>query len=445
MTGQPSIDLPRERALAILQDAEAGGFADPLLDASRRDFGARDSAFILELVYGVFRNRGRIDWLLDRYSAQPIAKTDAWTRNILRLGAYQLLFLDKVPPSAAVNTATELAKVRGKKSGYVNGLLRTLERNKNDLPLPHGNDHLSRLSIVYSHPSWLVRRWLGRIGPELTEEALRRNNKPAPLLLRANGLKNSRDELLALLETQGAAAKRTACSPVGIELLSSPGIASLPAYAEGRFLVQDEAAQLVTLMLSPEPGQTVLDACAAPGGKATHIAEMMGNRGQVVSLEIDRKRIARIRENAGRLGLPVVLPVAGDAATFGEGAYDRVLIDAPCSGLGVLRRHPDGRWSKTEESIRERAKLQMRILENCAKLLKPGGVLVYATCTTEPEENENIINTFLSSHPAYALNDPRPHLPPPAQKLVGDDLFFRTFPGEPSMDGFFGARILRYR
>ncbi|MDH4164513.1 MAG: 16S rRNA (cytosine(967)-C(5))-methyltransferase RsmB [Nitrospirota bacterium] len=441
MTERSSIDRPRERALTILHDTEKGGFADPLLDASRREFEGRDSAFILELVYGVFRNRTRIDWLLDRFSAHPVSKTDAWTRNLLRLAAYQLLFLDKVPASAAVNTATELAKVLGKKSGYVNGLLRTLERNKEKLPLPHGNDPLSRLSIVYSHPSWLVNRWIKRIGPELTEEVLRQNNKPAPLILRVNNLKGNRDELVNLLEAQGAAARNTAYSPAGIELLSSPGITTLPAYRDGWFLVQDEAAQLVSMMLSPEPGEIVLDACAAPGGKATHLAEVMKNEGQVVALESDKRRIGRIRENSERLGLLIVLPVAGDASTFGEGSYDRILIDAPCSGLGVLRRHPDGRWAKTEAGIKERAALQKRIMENCAKLLKPAGILVYATCTTEPEENENVIKTFLSNNPDFTLEDPCHALPSAASKFVGDDLFFRTFPKETSMDGFFGARL----
>ena len=437
-------DRPRERSLSILQSTERGGFADPLLDEARREFNARDCAFILELVNGVLRNRSLLDWTLDRFSEKPVAKTDAATRNILRLSLYQMLFLDRVPVSAAVNTAADLAKTYGKKPGYVNGLLRRIERNRAALPLPAEDDPLSRLSVIHSHPAWLVRRWLERFGMQQAEEMLSRNNQPAPLIIRTNTLKGSRDELLSLLEAQGASARATACSPAGVELLSSPGIASLKAYRDGWFLVQDEAAQLVSLLLSPEPGETVLDACAAPGGKATHLAELMRDNGRVIALESDRKRAARIGENSGRLGLTIVKPVIGDAAAYREGMYDRILVDAPCSGLGVLRRHPDGRWTKTEESIRERAALQAKILKNCAKLLKPGGMLVYATCTTEPEENESVINDFIAaSGGEFRIDDPRPFLPDAAAAFVGSDGFFRTFPKVPAMDGFYGARMVR--
>jgi 16S rRNA (cytosine967-C5)-methyltransferase len=437
-------DKTRERALLILQSTERGGFADPLLDEARREFPARDCALILELVYGVLRNRSLLDWTLDRFSEKPVAKTDAGTRNILRLALYQMLFLDRVPVSAAVNTAADLAKTYGKKPGYVNGLLRKIERNRAALPLPAEDNPLSRLSTIHSHPAWLVRRWLERFGMQRTEEALGRNNRPAPLVIRINTLKGSRDVLLSLLDAQGASGRATACSPAGIEILSSPGIATLPAYRDGRFLVQDEAAQLVSLLLSPAPGDTVLDACAAPGGKATHLAELMRDEGRVVALESDKKRVARINENSGRLGLSIVKPVTGDATTYREGTYDGILVDAPCSGLGVLRRHPDGRWTKTEESLKERAELQKKILKNCAKLLKPGGVLVYATCTTEPEENEDVVNAFIaSSGGGFHIDDPRPYLPDAAAGLVGPDSFFRTFPDAPSMDGFFAARIVK--
>ena len=266
MRPAPRTDRPRERALAILHRAERGVFVDPLLEEARRDLGARDNAFLLELVYGVLRNRSLLDWTLDRFSERPVARTDAWTRNILRLAVYQLLHLDRVPASAAVNTATELAKQHGHKSGYVNGLLRTVERNKVSVPLPPADSPVSRLSLLYSHPAWLVRRWLERFGMQTTDAALMSNNRPAPLVCRANTLRCGRDELLSLLEGQGASVRATRYAPAGIEILSSPGITTLPAFREGRFIVQDEAAQLVTLTLAPQPGERVLDACAAPGG-----------------------------------------------------------------------------------------------------------------------------------------------------------------------------------
>ena len=439
-------DRPRERALAVLCGAERGTFVDSLLEASRREFDGRDSAFILELVYGVLRQRSLLDWTLDRFSANPLGTTDIETRNILRLGAYQLLFLDKVPASAAVNTSTELAKEYGRKSGYVNGLLRNLERNRNSLPRPAYDDPVRQLSVLHSHPEWLVRRWVARFGQERTEKLLAACNRPAPLVIRMNTLRTTRDELMQTLIAEGAEARVTQYSSAGLELLSSPGLNNLASFREGRFLVQDEAAQLVGMMVAPAPGETVLDACAAPGGKATHLAELMGDQGSVVALDSDAGRLNRVAENSARLGTTIVRPVVGNAAIYRETLFDKVLVDAPCSGLGVLRRHPDGRWTKGEKIVAERRTVQRNILANCATLLKPGGALVYATCTTEPEENEDLIKAFIASrHGEFRIDDPRPYLPHPAGPLVGPEGFFRTYPDEPSLDGFFGVRIVRMR
>jgi 16S rRNA (cytosine967-C5)-methyltransferase len=436
-------DKPRERALEILAGVEAGVFADALLDQARQAFATRDSAFILELVYGTLRNRSRLDWVLNQLSLQPLHKTDPLTRNILRLGAYQLLFLDRVPSSAAVNTSTELAKGHGKKPGYVNGLLRNLDRQRSAIVYPGPEDSVRQLAVLYSHPEWLVRRWVRRYGAELAASLLRENNHPAPLVVRTNSLRTTRSGLNAAFASQGVEARETRYATAGIEILSSPGLHDLPAYDRGWFIVQDEAAQLIGFLLSPQPGEAVLDACAAPGGKATHLAEFMQNKGTVVALESDSRRMTRISENTQRLGTTVVVPVQGDARNFREGRFDKILIDAPCSGLGVLRRHPDGRWNKSEQMIRERAAVQRQILENCSELLKPGGALVYATCTTEPEENEEVIGDFLAKHPEFSLDDPRLYLPAAAGKLVDNRGFFRTFPDEPAVDGFFGVRMMK--
>lgn len=437
-------DKPRQKALDILRLVETGAFADVLLEEARQSFGHRDNAFIRELVYGALRNRLRLDWMLNLFSERPVEKADAWTRNILRLGAYQLLFLDRVPSSAAVNTATELAKQHGKKPGYVNGLLRTLDRQRSSLREPNPADIAVFLSVKYSHPRWLVTRWVKRFGLEAAERLLRANNGPAPLTIRTNILRTSREGLKASLKSEGAAVAESRYSPVGLEIRSSPGIHSLTAFREGWFLVQDEAAQLISLMLAPRPGEAVLDACAAPGGKTTHLAELMRNEGSITALESDPVRIRRISENAQRLGIAIIMPVRADAAGYYAGLYDHVLIDAPCSGLGVLRRHPDGRWNKKEDSIKKRAKIQKRILENCARLLKPGGALVYATCTTEPEENEDLIELFLAGHDAeFSIDDPRPFLPDRAAELVDQKGFFRTYPAQPEMDGFFGVRLVK--
>jgi 16S rRNA (cytosine967-C5)-methyltransferase len=437
-------DKPREQALVILRNAEEGVFVDLLLDKARESFDARDSAFLLELVYGTLRNRSRLDWALNQFSEQRVGKTDTWTRNILRIGAYQLLFLDRVPASAAVNTSTELAKTYGKKQGYVNGLLRNLDRKRSSLSGPPLGDPVKRLATVYSHPEWIVRRWLDRFGAEQTETLLRENNRDAPLVVRTNTLRTSRDGLKATLADEGVGAVETVFSAAGLELNLSPAIRTLKAYQQGLFIVQDEAAQLVSLMLSPKPGETVLDACAAPGGKATHLAEIMQNRGTIVAIDQDEARMTRIGENTRRLGCSIVSAAAGDAAVYQHGRYDKILIDAPCSGLGVLRRHPDGRWNKSEGTIRDRSAAQRRIIENCARLLHPGGVLVYATCTTEPEENEDVISSFLSgSGNAFVVDDPRPYLPEAAAGLVDERGFLHTYPQAVRMDGFCAVRIVR--
>jgi len=437
-------DKPRAKALEILRNAEDGTFADVLLDRARQTFDDRDSAFILELVYGTLRNQALLDWTLNRFSAQHVAKTDAWTRNILRLGAYQMLFLDRVPKSAAVNTAAELAKIYGKKSGYVNGLLRNLDRKQNEIIYPDGAYPLKRLSVLYSHPEWLVRRWIEQFGANQTETLLQKNNVPAPLVIRTNALKTTRSELKASLVSEGAEVIETSYSTAGLQLISSPGLHTLTAYKQGWFLLQDQSAQLISMMLSPCPGETVLDACAAPGGKATHLAEVMRNQGAVIALERDLTRIDRIVENCNRLGITIIRPVHGDATWYREGFFDKILIDAPCSGLGVLRRHPDGRWTKSEKNFRVKQAIQKKILNNCAQLVKPGGVLVYATCTTDPKENEEVIACFLSgTGNKFELDSPRPYLPEKAADLVDEKGFFHTYPQAPEMDGFFGARLVR--
>ncbi|HUL01552.1 MAG TPA: 16S rRNA (cytosine(967)-C(5))-methyltransferase RsmB [Nitrospirota bacterium] len=435
-------DKPREKALSILRCAEAGTYADALIDKARQIFDERDSGFILELVYGILRNQTRLDWIIDLFSEQPIAFTDSWTRNILRLGAYQLLFLDRIPISAIVNTATELAKTYGKKSGYVNGLLRNLDRKRNTITYPTSEDPIRQLSIMHSHPAWLVRRWVEQFGIEKAESILQKNNRPAPLIIRTNILKATRDELKVSLISEGTEVAETPYSPIGLQVISSPGLHRLSAYKQGWFIIQDQAAQLISMLLSPSPGEMVLDACAAPGGKVTHLAEMMKNRGTLIALEKDSDRLTKIQENSKRLGLTNIIPKLQDASRYQEGRYDKILIDAPCSGLGILRRHPDGRWTKTENLIMARRRIQERILENCSKLLKPGGALVYATCTTELEENEEVLSVFLAgAGKEFEIEDARSFLPKAAVKFVNEKKFFHTYPLAPEMDGFFGARL----
>jgi 16S rRNA (cytosine967-C5)-methyltransferase len=327
----------------------------------------------------------------------------------------------------------------------VNGLLRGLDRKRGTIRYPDSGDPVARLSILTSHPAWLVDRWVSRFGVETTEALLQANNRPAPLTIRTNILKTTRAELKAALESDGVLTSESTCSPVGLDIISSQQwLRTLQAYRDGWFVVQDQAAQIISLLLMPRPGETILDACAAPGGKTTHLAELMQDRGTVVALELDASRMAKIRENSRRLGITIIAPLQGDASRYHDGVFDRVLVDAPCSGLGVLRRHPDGRWNKTEQTIGDHTVLQRRILQNCASLVKPGGTLVYSTCTTEPEENDEVIAWFLSGPgSSWRIDDPRTCLPDTAAALVDAGGTFRTFPIAPEMDGFFGVRMIK--
>jgi len=437
----------RQIAFAVLRRVEEGGaYASRALDAALASAGAlepREAGLATELVYGTLRRALALDAALEPHLSRPLAQVDAPARVALRMGAYELLYLGTAP-HAAVSQAVDLARAadHGRASGFVNAVLRALSRAAPIAPPPLEADPAGHVAAVEALPRWLAEEWVAFLGASEALALAAAMNRPAPLCLRSP----RRDALLERLRAAGIGATPAVRAPSAL-LVAGASVGAVARAAGGLpFQVQDEAAQLVSLLAAGHLAgrrARVLDACAAPGGKATHIAELMENKGEIVALELDEKRIARIRENCDRLGITIVRSVTGDASLYRDDVFDRVLIDAPCSGLGVLRRHPDGRWTKTGDSIRERAKLQAKILANCAALVKPGGVLVYATCTTEPEENEEIVNNFLAKHPAFALDDPLPLLPPSTSKLVSADRFFRTFPDEPSMDGFFAARIIR--
>ena len=366
----------------------------------------------------------------------------------MRLGAYQIFFLDRVPASAAVNESVRLAKTLGGKAiaGFVNAVLRAMTRAET-IPLPDpADDPILHLSVKHSHPEWLVKRWLPRLGPEQTIALCAANNEIPPVTVRVNPLKTTRDALSAELKRAGIDVMSCRVSSSGLMLRGVAHLTELPAYQRGEFYVQDEAAQLVGLAVDPKPGERILDACAAPGGKSTHLAELMGDRGEVVAADAGAKRLKRIVENAGRLGhtsiRPVVADVTRDSSALGKTAYDRILVDAPCSGLGILRRNPEAKWYKTEAVIGTMAMLQLKILDKVAPLLKHGGVLVYSTCTTEPEENENIVGSFLARHPDFQIDSLRP-LWPESPGLVTPEGYLNTILNPYQMDHFFAARLIK--
>jgi len=424
-------------------------YADILLDQALKatTLNERDRALLTELTYGTLRWRGNIDGQLSRYLRQPLAKTDPLIRNLLRVSVYQLRFLNKIPDYAAVDEAVELARNHsgGKSAGFVNAVLRNFLRGKDRvIGLAPKAESVAGLAVTYSHPEWLVKRWIDEFGAEAAKTLMRANNERATLVLRVNYLKCTREKLLDRFLEAGIKAEATQWSPQGISVLSGPAVDKLPGFAEGYFQIQGEASQLVTYLVSPLSGERILDACAAPGGKSTHVGEFMKDEGELVAIDISARGIAKIRENAARLGLKSLRVLSADAsaelADKFRKPYDRVLVDAPCSGLGTLRGHPEIKWHRDENDIRRLSRLQSKILSRVAGYLKPGGVLVYATCTLSREENEEIVESFLAHHKEFELEDAARYLPGQATHMVREK-YFVALPHRDNTDGFFAARM----
>jgi len=441
----------RQLASEILFKVESQkAYADLLLDHALRTspLNAPDRALLTELTYGTLRWRGRIDARLRQQLKHPLSDTDGFVRNLLRVTIYQLLFLDKIPDYAAVNEAVELAKRQrgGKKTGgFVNGVLRNLLRRGQDREATNENNNsIAALAVEYSHPEWLVSRWLEEYGQCEAGALMLANNQRAPLVLRVNRRKCAREELIAQLLAEGFTAAPTSWSPDGIMLESSGAVENLPGFAYGLFQVQGESSQLLVNLLAPSPGDRILDACAAPGGKTTHIAEFMNDSGELIALDKSSQGVEHIRENIVRLKFASITIARADTTKQFPGAlsapYDRILVDAPCSGLGTLRSHPEIKWQRRESDIQRLSELQMQILENVARYLKPGGVLVYSTCTLTREENDSIVENFLARHKQFELEDAAGYLPNTAKHMVRDR-YFQALPQRDNTDGFFAARL----
>jgi 16S rRNA (cytosine967-C5)-methyltransferase len=438
----------RRIAHEVLVRVEVGGaYADRALDAELQRAGAldpREAALATELVYGTLRRQIAIDHALVRFSDRSLEALEAPVRAALRLGAHQILNL-RVPDHAAVSESVDLARARSQgregSAGYVNAVLRALARGKDEVrPPDRAVDPIGHLAVVESHPRWLVERWSAWLGAEDTAALCRANNEPAPMALRVNRVRARRDEVAAAL---GGEAGRWAPDAVVLRDARPPD--RLEGFAEGRLSVQDEAAQLVSLYAAPEPGFNVLDACAAPGGKACHLAEIMGDRGRVLAVDLHSRKAEQIAETAARLGLRAVETRAADLTRplpgETEGAFDLVLLDAPCSGLGTLRRHPELKARRAPGDLAKLAALQASLLANSVRYVKPGGVLVYAVCTLSEEECDAQVGAFLAAH------DELVPAPPPGgaawRDLCDARGFLRTFPHRHGTDGFFAARLRR--
>lgn len=443
---------PRRLAFDVLLRVEEGAYADLALDAALSrlpEMDPRDRGLATELVYGILRQRGRLDFVLTRFCSQPLAKVEPKVLTLLRLGAYQLLLLDRVPAPAAVFETVELARRAGlsRATGFVNGILRSLLRapDREEFPDPSENP-AAYLEHALSLPSWLARRWLAELGREEAFALADALGRSAPFTLRVNTLQTSRDAFLEALARTGFEAKPTLFAAEGV-MVANRGAKRLPGSSEGWFQVQDEASMLIPHLLAPLPGERILDACAAPGGKTTEIAALTGNAARILALDLHPQRVALIAEGGRRLHCSGIETRCWDLTMppdfLAPDSFDRVLVDAPCSGLGVLRRNPETRWRRTEADIPPMANLQRTILNNVAGLVRPGGVLLYSLCTLTPEETEGVVTAFLDVHPDFIREDLRP-LFPQWSELFDDRGALRTFPHRHGgMDAFFAVRFRR--
>ena len=435
----------RETALEVLMQVDsANAWSDGGLKRTiaKNKLDSRDAALATRLCYGVIQNRMLLDYYIGCWCSQRPERLESVIRNILRLGGYQILFLDKVPPRAAVNEAVEMTKRhrREKAAGMVNAILRKFAANREDMPpLPKGSP-AQTLSLRYSHPRWLVERLLSLIGEEETEAYLRMNNQVVPTTIQTNPLKGTPEELEKLLRQTGAQVEPHPWLAGCFSVSGTGDLEQLPAFREGRFTVQDAAARLVATVAAPAQEDRVLDVCAAPGGKSFAMAMDRRDRGQILSCDVHPHKLKLIDSGAQRLGITSIRTALADAreehAAWLEQA-DVVVADVPCSGLGIIRKKPETRYKDPDE-IAKLPALQRAILENCARYVKKGGTLVYSTCTILRRENEDVVRAFLAAHPEFA---PAPWSHP----VCGgrEDGMVTLLPPEHDTDGFFIAKLKR--
>ena len=447
--GSPTVArLVAARVLDRVESARA--YADLALHAVLHDdrLSLRDRAFATELVYGTLRWRGRLDYALSACCDRPLPLLEPAVLTLLRLGAYQLLFLD-VPPRAAVDESVRCAQAMGwaRASGLVNAVLRQLARKQETLTFPElATDPLAHLVHALSLPEWIAQRWLDALGPVEAAALAQAANETPPLTARANPLLTTREALLAELSPRWRDVKLASHAPLALSLGHGVDPGSDLAFREGRFTIQDEASQLVVELLDPRPGEHVLDVCAAPGAKTSAIAERVGASGLVVACDRNQRRLDLVGRAVRRLALTNVHLAHADGtqslAQLPGAPFARVLVDAPCSGLGTLRRNPDARWRLRPEDPASLAETQRALLENSAREVMAGGALVYSTCTLLPEENEAVVAAFLAQHSEFSLT-PRAQLPATVRPFVEADGLMRTWPQRHGMDGFFAARMTR--
>lgn len=454
---------PRLIAIRVVERVQrAGAYADLALHHAlvQSRMPAADRGLATELVYGTLRWRGRLDYLISQALDRELARLEPLVTSALRVGAYQLFFSDRIPANAAVDEAVRCVRAMGleRATGLVNAVLRRLAREGEGYTFPDlETDPIGHLVHACSLPEWLAERWLAQYGAEGAARLAIAMNEPAPVTVRVNRTKTDRGALLEELRERFPDARLGAYSEDAIVLGRKGDVGQDPAFVAGRMSPQDEASQLVVALLDPQPGDRVLDTCAAPGTKSAATAERLDGEGHVLALDRHAKRLQLVGRGVRRLGIGGVATLERDATkpmqelAAENGPFDRVLVDAPCSGLGSMRRNPDARWRLRPEDLDDLARVQREILESVATVLRPGGSLVYATCTVTPEENEGVIRGFMATRANWRIAT-RDEAPEPLRPLIDEEGFLRVLPHMPDrpdfegtrdMDGFFAVRLVR--
>ena len=429
----------RKLALRILDEIDqTHDFSHLVVNRTfqRYDIESADRRFVSHIVFGVLENKLLLDYYIRKLSAQRFSRIDPSIVNILRMGLYQLVYMTKVPDSAAVDESVKLAKgITAKDSSFVNGILRTFLRSNKTIELPDRNKHLvTHLGIKYSFPEWLVEMWLKAYGEKTTEGLLEASNRTPQLTLRVNTLQTDLETLQTKLDAVGIVSKQSELVPIGlvIESLNNLAMQEIPGYSEGDFIIQDISSMCVAHLSGVKDDQTVLDVCAAPGGKTTHMAQLMHNSGRIIARDNQADKLETINENVTRLKIKNVIVEQYDALTLDESlinTIDVVLVDAPCSGLGIIRRKPDIKYNKTPEGLVGLSDIQKGILKNAAEYVKVGGTLIYSTCTLNPAENQDVVNWFLKQDTRFKVQP------------LSEVGYLTLFPNTHDTDGFFIAKL----
>lgn len=436
---------PRNTALKILYDVETDlSYLNLKLKSALEndELSNVDKRFITELVHGTVKLKINLDYIISKFSKLKLKKISPWVINILRMGVYQIFYMDKVPSSAAVNESVKLAKKYANQGavGFVNGTLRAISKCEN---IEYPKDKYEYLSAKYSYPMWICKRWVDDFGFEKAEMIMIESNDRPNVYFRANTLKTDVNSLKESLEDEGVH-----CDVYVNETLKNVNyclvpdktgnISALDAYKNGLFYVQDVGASEIVEVLAPKKGETIIDMCAAPGGKTTHIAEKMGSEGKIFAFDVYDHKIKLINDNAKRLGISIIDAKIGDGLVYNENLTeiaDRVLVDAPCSGLGIISRKPDIKYLRNEEDIESLANISFDILRNASGYVKKGGTIVFSTCTIDKQENENVIEKFLANNEEFYLD--------PITEYDDKNKGYITLYPSKSNDGFFICRIKR--